>query len=97
MSGTPHCALAAASTPTPSARSARRHMGRAKLGPPPCAAVTVVTKPIAASATSLRPPAIALSTTIMSSSQPYARGRSLPLKSLPSEDSLGMARHLQAC
>lgn len=63
----------AASTPTPTARSARFHMKRCMAGLSPCACIIWVTTAMAASATSLRPPASALSTTSISSSQPCMR------------------------
>jgi len=71
MSGTPQLGVAAASTPTPAARRPRRHMGALTAGPAPCAPSTAVSTAIAASATSLRPPATALYTTDISSSQPW--------------------------
>ena len=72
-SGTMHAGLVAASMPTPTARITRFHMaGVTMFVMLPWAWRTTDSREMAASATSLRPPAMLDSATTMSSSQPPA-------------------------
>ena len=65
--------LVAASTPTPTARTARPHIDGVTMAVMlPCACSTAKSRAMAASATSLRPPAMLDSTTTIISSQPAA-------------------------
>lgn len=65
----------AASMATPSARSTRFHIGGVTMRVmAPCAPSTADSRPMAARATSLRPPAMPDSTTTSSSSHPPAGG-----------------------